>query len=59
MIKDLIKRIFSGAIYIALIVTALLLLDNSPVVYLLVFSLLIALGIGEMITMAKEDASQS
>ena len=59
MIKDLIKRIFSGAIYIALIVTALLLLDNSPVVYLLVFSLLIALGIGEMINMAKEDASQS
>lgn len=59
MVKDLIKRILSGAIYIALIVTALLLLDNSPVVYLLVFSLLIVLGIGEMITMAKDDASQS
>lgn len=56
---NLIKRIFSGVIYIALIVAAILLLDNSPVMYLLVFSLLIVLGIGEMITMAKDDASQS
>ena len=56
---NLIKRILSGAIYIALIVTAILLLDNSPVMYLLVFSLLIVLGIGEMITMAKDDAHQS
>ena len=55
----LIKRIFSGVIYIALIVTAILLLDNSPVVYLLVFPLIIVLGIGEMITMAKDDATQS
>ena len=57
--KNLLKRIFSGAIYIALIVAAILLLDNSPVMYLLVFSLLIVLGIGEMITMAKDDATQS
>ncbi len=57
--KNLFKRILSGAIYIALIVTAILLLDNSPVMYLLVFSLLIVLGIGEMITMAKEDDTQS
>ena len=57
--KNLIKRILSGAIYIALIVTALLLLDNSPVMYLLVFALLLVLGIGEMITMAKDDATQS
>ena len=56
---NLIKRILSGAIYIALIVTAILLLDNSPVMYLLVFPLLIVLGIGEMITMAKADAHQS
>lgn len=56
---NLIKRILSGAIYIALIVAAILLLDNSPVMYLLVFSLLIVLGIGEMVTMAKDDASQS
>jgi len=56
---NLVKRIFSGAIYIALIVAAILLLDNSPVMYLLVFSLLIVLGIGEMITMAKDDATQS
>ena len=57
--KNLMKRILSGAVYIALIVAAILLLDNSPVMYLLVFSLLIVLGIGEMITMAKDDATQS
>ena len=57
--KNLLKRILSGAIYIALIVGAILLLDNSPVMYLLVFPLLIVLGIGEMITMAKDDATQS
>ena len=56
---NLIKRILSGAIYIALIVAAIVLLDNSPVMYLLVFSLLIVLSIGEMITMAKDDATQS
>lgn len=57
--KNLLKRILSGVIYIALIVAPILLLDNSPVMYLLVFPLLIVLGIGEMITMAKDDASQS
>ena len=56
---NLIKRILSGVIYIALIIAAILLLDNSPVMYLLVFPLLIVLGIGEMITMAKDDATQS
>ncbi|MBR5725152.1 MAG: phosphatidate cytidylyltransferase [Muribaculaceae bacterium] len=59
MMLNLIKRIFSGIIYIALVVSAILLLDNSPVMYLLVFSLLIVLGISEMITMAKDDATQS
>ena len=57
--KNLVKRILSGAIYIALIVAAILLLDNSPVMYLLVFPLLIVLGICEMVTMAKDDATQS
>ena len=56
---NLIKRVLSGIIYIALIVSAIMLLDNSPVMYLIVFSLLIVLGIGEMITMAKDDATQS
>lgn len=59
MMMNLIKRIFSGVIYIALIVAAILLLDNSPVMYLLVFPLLIVLGISEMVTMAKDDATQS
>ncbi|MBR3728350.1 MAG: phosphatidate cytidylyltransferase [Muribaculaceae bacterium] len=56
---NLIKRVLSGVIYIALIVAAILLLDNSPVMYMLVFPLLIVLGIGEMISMAKDDATQS
>ena len=56
---NLIKRVLSGVIYIALIVAAILLLDHSPVMYLLVFPLLIVLGIGEMISMAKDDATQS
>ena len=56
---NLIKRILSGALYIALIVAAILLLDNSPVMFMLVFSLLIVLGIGELITMAKDDTTQS
>ena len=38
--KNLLKRICSGIIYIAIIVSAILLLDNSPVMFLLVFSLL-------------------
>ena len=54
---NLIKRIFTGLIYIALIVVPIILLDNSPVMYLVVFSGLIALGISEMITMAKDDAT--
>ncbi len=56
---NLVKRIIFGAIYIALIIAAILLLDNSPVMYLTVFGLLIVLGIREMVTMAKDDATQS
>lgn len=56
---NLVKRIISGAIYIVLIVAAILLLDNSPVMYLLVFPLLIVLGIGEMLAMTRDDAAQS
>lgn len=56
---NLIKRVYSGAIYIAIIVAAIMLLDNSPVMYLVVFPLLIVLGIGELITLAKDDETQS
>ncbi len=56
---NLVQRIFSGAIYIALIVAAILLLDNSPVMYLLVFPLLIVVGVAELIGMGREDDSQS
>ena len=57
--KNFVIRALSGACYIALIIAAILLLDNSPVMYLLVFPLLIVLGIGEMVTMAMDDATQS
>lgn len=56
---NLIKRIISGIIYIALIVGAVLLLDNSPVMYLLVFPLFIVVGISELIGMGREEGSQS
>ena len=56
---NLIQRVFSGVIYIALIVASILLLDNSPVMYLLVFPLFIMVGIGELITMARDDSTQS
>ena len=56
---NFLKRLLTGIIYIALIVAPIMLLDNSPVMFLLVFSALIVLGIGEMITMAKDDATQS
>ena len=56
---NFIQRIFSGAIYIALIVSAILLLDNSPVMYLIVFSLLIMVAVAELIGMGREEGSQS
>ena len=56
---NLIQRVFSGVIYIALIVAAILLLDNSPVMYLLVFSLFIIVGIGELIGMDRDEGTQS
>jgi len=56
---NLVQRILSGAVYIALIVASILLLDNSPVMYLLVFSLFIVVGISELISMARSGETQS
>ena len=56
---NFIQRIFSGAIYIALIVSSILLLDNSPVMYLLVFPLFIIVGVAELIGMGRKEDSQS
>ncbi len=56
---NLIQRVLSGVIYIALIVAAILLLDNSPVMYLLVFPLFIVVGISELISMARNEDTQS
>jgi len=58
-VKNIIQRILSGIVYIALIVAAIVLLDNSPVLYLLVFSLITVLGISEVLQMAKSEAATS
>ena len=57
--KNLIQRIVSGIVYIVLIVAALVLLENSPVMYLIVFSLITALGINEVLSMARNEATHS
>ena len=46
--KNIIVRALSGSIYVALIVAAILLLDNSPIAFLIIFGLFIVLGISEV-----------
>ena len=45
MIKNILTRVASGSVYVALIVLSLLLLDHSPITYWIVFSAIIVLGI--------------
>jgi len=47
-VKNFILRVISSIIYVALIAGAILPLDKSPVAYLIVFSLFIALAINEV-----------
>ena len=48
MIKNILTRVASGSVYVALIVLSLLLLDHSPITYWIVFSAIIVLGIKEI-----------
>ena len=57
--KNIIVRTLSGAIYIGLIIAAILLLDNSPVAYLILFSVIIALGMNEIYSMTRNEESES
>jgi len=58
-VKNIILRILSGIVYIAVIVIPILLYDNSAVAYLIVFPLFVVLGVNELIHMAKDEASES
>ncbi len=57
--KNFILRTLSGAVYVALIVVAILLLDNSPIAYLCLISAFIAVGIHEIYTMTRKEGSES
>ncbi|MBR3101774.1 MAG: phosphatidate cytidylyltransferase [Muribaculaceae bacterium] len=57
--KNFILRAISGAAYVALIVASILLLDNSPVMFLIVFCLFAALGINEMLRMDGQQDTES
>ena len=48
IVKNIIIRALSGSIYVALIVASILLLDNSPIAFLIVFGLFIIIGISEL-----------
>ncbi len=57
--KNFILRTISGAVYVALIISAILLLDNSPIAFLILMSAFIALGINEMYTMTRKEDAES
>lgn len=59
MLKNILVRSLSGAVYVALIVTAVLLLENSPTVFLVVFSLFAAWGIKEIYGMVRIQGQES
>lgn len=57
--KNIIIRALSGAVYVALIVASILLLDNSPIAFLAVFSIFVILGVKEIYNMSKNESSES
>lgn len=57
--KNIIIRALSGAVYVALIVVSILLLDNSPIAFLTVFSLFVVIGIKEIYDMSRNEATES
>lgn len=59
MLKNIVIRTLSGAVYVVLIVVAIMLLDHSPIVFLTVFSLFIVLGIKEVYSMIHHDGNSS
>lgn len=57
--KNFILRTISGAVYVALIISSILLFDNSPIAYLLLMSAFVALGINEIYSMTLKEDSES
>ena len=59
MLKNIIIRALSGAVYVALIVASILLLDKSPVTYLVLFSVFTVLGVKEVYDMSRHEDNPS
>ena len=57
--KNFILRTISGAVYVALIISAILLLDNSPIAFTILMSAFIALGMNEIYTMTRKEVCES
>ena len=55
MIRNILIRAASGAIYVALIIGSILLLDHSPLAFFAVFSLFIVIGINEVYGITRGD----
>ena len=59
MIKNIVIRALSGAVYVALIVASILLLDKSAVTYLILFSVFTVLGVKEVYDMSRHEENPS
>ncbi len=59
MLKNIVIRSLSGIVYVALIVVSIVLLDNSPLTYLVLFALLCVLGVKEVYDMSRNATSES
>jgi len=59
MVKNIVIRAISGAVYVALIVASIILLDNSPITYLVLFSLITVLGVKELYDMSRDPENES
>jgi len=58
-VKQLVIRTLSGIVYVALIVGAILLLDNSPIAFLLLFSAVIVIALKEYYHLSHGSPSES
>lgn len=57
--KNFILRTLSGAVYVALIIASILLLNNSSIAFNCLMSLFIALGMSEIYSMTRKEDSES
>lgn len=59
MLKNILIRALSGAVYVALIVVAILLLDKSPLAFIILFSLAAAWGVKEIYGIVRPKDNES